>query len=275
MLYSFSPLSSSPHSSGPHFYRLWSSLVPDSSIHNLCVHSLPVPIPDFAVFWTLFFWSPILPVPSLRFHIFPVLIRHVYIFSLSIFRSLFFRSTFASVHIFRLPIYSGPHVPGIIISHTFLKRSFAIKNVSGIHLPIPILSVINFLIHIFFFSLQPIYDYGDDPTNTNDFGKRSASVVSESSMENRLNNRGTSKRQLIHRRSRLEGLKELELDGFTSLAEASTCCARVFWLVFLLLVLAILAFEIYKTVDGYVNQPVLTTYTITKNESMRFPTLMV
>lgn len=120
---------------------------------------------------------------------------------------------------------------------------------------------------------QVIYERSEDRLSE---AQRSHSVAT-SPWDNTKKRASTpsDQKKLISRRSKLDGLKELELDGFSSLAEATTWCARIFWLVFLLLVLAILTYEIYKTVDGYVNQPVLTTYTITKNESMLFPSLMV
>jgi len=110
---------------------------------------------------------------------------------------------------------------------------------------------------------QPIFDAGSSGA-----APRRAVSVGAASVHS-----GDKRRLLEKRRSRLDALRELELDGFSSLAEASGWCARVFWLVFLVAVLAVLAFELYKTVDGYVNQPVITTFTVVKNDSMRLPAL--
>uniref|UniRef100_A0A915J2L1 Uncharacterized protein n=1 Tax=Romanomermis culicivorax TaxID=13658 RepID=A0A915J2L1_ROMCU len=76
-------------------------------------------------------------------------------------------------------------------------------------------------------------------------------------------------------KSKFDSLKDLELDGFSALANATSVCGVTFWFCCLIIVLAFLTYEIYKTIDGYVNQPVLTTYTITKNDTMKLPYLLV
>lgn len=74
---------------------------------------------------------------------------------------------------------------------------------------------------------------------------------------------------------KIQKLNKLEMDGFSSLAESTTWCARVFWLILLLFVLSVLTYEIIKTIQDYQHNKVITTYTVILNDSMVFPVIYI
>uniref|UniRef100_A0A915J2K6 Uncharacterized protein n=1 Tax=Romanomermis culicivorax TaxID=13658 RepID=A0A915J2K6_ROMCU len=70
-------------------------------------------------------------------------------------------------------------------------------------------------------------------------------------------------------------LKELELDGFSLLAEASTTFGRLFWAFFLTTVVVVLFYELYRTVETYVDQPTVNGFSIVRNETMVMPIVLI
>lgn len=51
--------------------------------------------------------------------------------------------------------------------------------------------------------------------------------------------------------------------------------ARGFWLILILLAFAFLAYEVYRTIADFINNPVITTYVLTPQDSIEFPKLFI
>lgn len=70
-------------------------------------------------------------------------------------------------------------------------------------------------------------------------------------------------------------LKDINLAGFSFLAATRSYPMRIFWICLILAAISFLTYELWKTINDYISQPIITTYTLQPNGSMTFPKIFI
>lgn len=87
---------------------------------------------------------------------------------------------------------------------------------------------------------------------------------------------------LDHRRNALptddpidKTLKQFKIDGLEAFSASTTKVGKIFWVFMIVLATAILIYELYKTIDNYIQSPVVTTYSVQPMNEMDFPDVYI
>lgn len=72
-----------------------------------------------------------------------------------------------------------------------------------------------------------------------------------------------------------ETLKQLKIDGIEAFSTSRTKFGKIFWIIIIFLASAVLIYEMYKTINNYINSPIVTKYTIRPMSEMEFPEIYI
>lgn len=72
-----------------------------------------------------------------------------------------------------------------------------------------------------------------------------------------------------------QSLKDVNLAGFSFLAQTRNYFMRIFWVCLISAAIIFLLYEIYKTINDYINSPVITTYTLQPKDKLDFPKVFI